>query len=272
MTAYKDLSLTQWLDRLAAGGVYAFPIETLKKELGGYSSIAIKRALSRLSTKGKIVSLHKGYYLLLPSQYASKGILPPQLFIDQFMKYLERPYYLALLNAAALHGAAHQQPQEYFVMTTFPVLRPTLKRGLKMNYISVRNIPDLLLVKVKTESGYMQISNPALTASDLIQFEKRIGGLTRAVAVLNELTEAIQPSDFNHLLLNHVPVTALQRLGYLLENVCNNSILANALWEAMYREGLNMFRIPLKASNKTKGFIAENRWKVIVNTQLETDE
>ena len=44
------------------------------------------------------------------------------------MKELDRPYYLALLNAAAYHGASHQQPQEFFVVTGFPVLRPMQKR------------------------------------------------------------------------------------------------------------------------------------------------
>ncbi|NGM73129.1 hypothetical protein G5B32_07720 [Sphingobacterium sp. SGL-16] len=52
------------------------------------------------------------------------------------MKFLERPYYAGLLNAASFHGAAHQQPQEFFVFTNFPTLRPTSKKGIKINYIS----------------------------------------------------------------------------------------------------------------------------------------
>ena len=32
------------------------------------------------------------------------------------------------------------------------------------------------------------------------------------------------------------------------------------------------FRIPLKSSVDVKGFNAENRWKVIVNTKIEIDE
>lgn len=157
-------------------------------------------------------------------------------------------------------------------MTDFPVLRPTLKKGLKINYISIRETPQSLIEKRKTEAGYLNISNAALTAGDLIQFEKRVGGLNRAATVLNELAEVIKPDDFTHSFLKHVHVTALQRLGYLLENVCFNTQLADALFESMKRENLSLFRIPLKAAKQSKGFSSDNRWKVILNSEIEIDE
>jgi predicted transcriptional regulator of viral defense system len=267
-----DISVAEWLDTVLARGRYSFSKETLQKELPEYSGIATKRVLNRLTNKGKIVSISKGYYLVIPPQYASKGILPPQLYLDAFMKHLERPYYVALLNAAVFHGASHQQPQEYFVVTSFPVLRPTKKKGLKINYISIRNIPEILLEKQKTEAGYLNISNAALTACDLVQYEKRIGGINRAAAVLNELAEVIKPADFSPALLQHSHVTALQRVGYLLEVVCHNQELADALFVAMEREKLKLFRIPLKPGKDIQGYSSGNRWKVIVNTEIETDE
>jgi predicted transcriptional regulator of viral defense system len=272
MAGINEISINQWLDNLLARGAYGFAKEALRQDIPDYSETAVKRALSRLSTKGKIVSLYKGYYLLLPPQYASKGILPPTLYLDAFMKHLQRPYYVGLLNAAAFHGASHQQPQEYFVMTVFPVLRSTQKKGLKVNYISIKEIPESLIEKRKTESGYLNISNAALTACDLIQFEKRVGGLNRVATVLNELTEVVKPTDFTRSLIKHTHVTALQRLGYLLESVCFNNALANNLYEVMKKEELSLFRIPLKASRSTKGFSSDNRWKVVVNTKIEIDE
>ncbi len=272
MAEINEISINQWLDNLLARGAYGFAKEALHQEIPGLSEIAVKRALSRLSTKGKIISLYKGYYLILPPQYASKGILPPAMYLDAFMKHLQRPYYVALLNAAAFHGASHQQPQEYFVMTNFPVLRPTHKKGLKVNYISIKEIPEHLIEKRKTEAGYLNVSNAALTACNLMQFEKRVGGLNRAASVLNELAEVINPTDFTTALLQQVHSTALQRLGYLLENACYNSELADALFLAMKRESLNLFRIPLKAAKETKGFSSDNRWKVIVNTEIAIDE
>lgn len=264
--------IASWSEKILAQGRFGFGLAELKAGNKEMSDSAVKSALKRLSDKGKVLSVFKGYYLIISPQYSSKGILPPQLYIDAFMKHLQRPYYVSLLNASAYHGASHQQPQEYFVMTGFPVLRPTQKKGLKINYISIKEIPESLIEKRKTEAGYLNISNAALTAGDLIQFEKRVGGLNRAATVLNELAEVIKPNDFIPAVLQHVHVSALQRLGYLLEAVCFNAELADALFEAMKGEKLRFFRIPLKAAKEARGFSSNNRWQVIVNTEIEIDE
>lgn len=262
----------EWVNQLLAKGKYAFALHQFRTDFPEQSETANKFALKRLADKEQIVSIHKGYYLIIPPQYRSKGILPPTLFLDAFMKELDRPYYLALLNAAAYHGASHQQPQEFFVVTGFPVLRPMQKKGLKINYISKKEIPVSLLDTRKTEAGYLKISNPALTATDLIQYAKRVGGFNRVATVLSELAESIQPDAFDNSLLQHVPVTALQRLGYLLDKVFDNQLLANALYHALQNNESPLFRIPLKASAPAKGFTSDERWKVIVNTVIELDE
>ena len=265
-------SAEDWVNQQLAQGKYAFALHQLRADFPEQSQTANKFALKRLVDKELIISIHKGYYLIIPPQYRSKGILPPTLFLDAFMKELNRPYYLALLNAAAYHGASHQQPQEFFVVTGFPVLRPMQKKGLKINYISKKEIPEKLLDIKKTEAGYLKISNPALTATDLIQYAKRVGGINRVATILAELAESIQPDAFDAILLQHVPVTALQRLGYLLDKVFNSQSLANALFKVLEDNKALLFRIPLKASAPAKGFIADEKWKVIVNTQIEMDE
>lgn len=263
--------LPRWLDSLQARGELSFGLDLLRKENPSVSDIAIKRALSRLTAKGSLLSLHKGYYLIIPPAYSSTGIVPPQLYMDAFMRYLQRPYYVSLLSAAAFYGAAHQQPQEFFVTTNLPVIRPTHKKGLKINYLSLSAFPDGLLEKKKTATGYLLISNPVLTAADLVQFEKRVGGLNRVATVLFELADEIRLDDFSAQLLQQVAVSTLQRLGYLLEEVCKRTDLADALVAAMQREGLSFSRIPLKMGVPSLGFSSDKRWKVIPNVALETD-
>jgi predicted transcriptional regulator of viral defense system len=268
MATANILRLPQWTEYLQSRGRHAFSWEELQQALPEHSAIALKRALNRLAAQNKIVSLHKGYYLIVPPQYAAKGILPPAVFLDAFMKHLHRPYYLALLNAAAYHGAAHQQTQEFFVVTNFPPMRTTQKKGLKINYISIGEIPGDLLEQRKTESGYLLISNPALTAADLVHFEKRIGGLNRVVEVLDELSDAIAPSDFSAALISFATSATLQRLGYLLEFVCGSPVLADALFAEMQTRKILLYRTPLKPSQLMRGFDANNRWQVIVNAEV----
>jgi predicted transcriptional regulator of viral defense system len=142
----------------------------------------------------------------------------------------------------------------------------------KHDGISKKEIPATLLDNRKTEAGYLKISNPALTAIDLIQYAKRVGGINRVATILAELAESIQPDAFDNNLLEYVPVTALQRLGYLLDKVFDNQSLANALYLALKKNESPLFRIPLKAAAPVKGFTSDERWKVIVNTEIEIDE
>lgn len=270
--AQTNQSLEAWTESLMARGRYAFALNEVREEFTRRTAMAVKSALKRLVDKGKILSVHKGYYLILPPQYAARGILPPSLFLDTFMRFLQRPYYVSLLNAAAYHGASHQQPQEFFVMTGFPVLRPTHKKGLKINYISIKDIPGSLLEQRKTEAGYLTISGAALTATDLVQYQNRIGGLSRAATVLAELAEVLTPASFTPELLAHAHTTSLQRLGYLLEYSCFQEPLAGALHRVMNQQGLNRLRTPLQASGGVRGYSSQNRWNVIVNTEIELDD
>lgn len=267
----KHSSVSDWIESVLSKGKIAFSSTQVQEAFPELSDVAIKRSLDRLSKKQKIVSIYRGYYLIIPPQYASKGMLPPALFIDGFMKHLERPYYVGLLNAAAYHGSAHQQPQEFFVVTSSPALRATVRKGVKINYLSKKSVNEKLIESRKIESGYLKISNPALTAIDLVQFEKRSGGLNRVGTVLNELAEAIKPEMFSSVLLNEASTYSIQRLGYLLENPLNQKELATALYEESKKEGLSFYRVPLKASANDKGFPADEKWKVIVNTEIETD-
>ncbi len=89
---------------------------------------------------------------------------------------------------------------------------------------------------------------------------------------MNELAESIQPEMFSNELFEHVPVTALQRLGYILEEILENELLSNALYKALQKKKVTFFRTPLKASASINGFSSNERWKVIVNTEIEIDD
>ncbi len=99
--------VASWSEKLLAQGRFSFGLHELKTANEALSDTAIKFALKRLSDKGKVISVFKGYYLIIPPQYAVKGILPPHLYLDAFMKYLQRPYYVSLLLFSALFRDTH---------------------------------------------------------------------------------------------------------------------------------------------------------------------
>ena len=264
--------LLTWIENLQAQGKYTFTYEQACSQFKDASSSAIMRALSRLSSKNKIVSVFKGFYVIITPEYSLKGMIPPLLFIDSLMKYVGRPYYVGLLSAAALHGAAHQRSQEFFVINQLPHLRPTTKKGIKINYIGRVDVPKNFLEQRKTEAGYVQVSNPELTAVDLLQYEKYIGGLNRAATVINELADAMKPENFTEEFISFAPIVMLQRLGYMLDKVVGKEDMADKLYSEMQKKYPTWQRMPLRTGKSEIGFSSDPKWKIVVNTEIEIDE
>ena len=103
-------SIKDWINKLQQNGKLYFSIEQVSEAFSGIQPTGIRSALARLSAKNSIVSVWKGFYVIVPKSYTIKGILPPVMYIDHLMQHIKRPYYVGLLNAAAFYGAALQQP------------------------------------------------------------------------------------------------------------------------------------------------------------------
>ena len=70
------------------------------------SDVALEAALRRLKQRGRIASPRRGFYVLVPPEYREAGCQPASWLIDDLMRFVEQPYYVGLLSAAAIHGAA----------------------------------------------------------------------------------------------------------------------------------------------------------------------
>ena len=267
-----NIKISDWVNQQLAVGKYSFTLEHLRRAMPDKSDNSIKLALMRLVEKNKIVSVYKGFYIILSPQYLNMGFLPPSMFIDDLMKYLKRPYYISLLSAAALHGAAHQQPQINFVCTTLPSMRNTNKKGMQIKYVSKRSFPDSNIIKKKTESGYVNVSDPILTCLDLINYQKVIGGLNRAATVIGELSEEISENEITSHILNLTPRANIQRLGYLWEYECGQPRLSDALFEKLKQLRLSLKNYKLNSVLEEQKRENNNRWKINVNTKIEIDE
>lgn len=115
--------LDSFIDKQRANGKYSFTTKGLHSKLG-VSENALKKTLQRLKNQESVVMVRRGFYVIVPSEYRSKGIIPTSLYINDLLKFLNRNYYVSLLNTSAYHGAAHQQPQNYSIITQGIALRP----------------------------------------------------------------------------------------------------------------------------------------------------
>jgi predicted transcriptional regulator of viral defense system len=262
----KSPDLATWIDSRQSQGLYFFHRQEALKTLN-VSELAFKKAAARLSKKKRIVRIHGGFFIIIPLEYAATGILPAEWFIADLMDYIGQPFYVGLLSAAALHGAGHQQPQQFHVVTTGPL------RDMKMNGLAIRfflkskfaNVPQ---IRMKVQTGYIPVSTPEATAFDLIRYSRRIGGLGRVLTVLQELGEVMDPGNLEKAAKADEKRAYTQRLGFLLEKA-GFSNLTGALFQ--WVDVKYPLPVKLEPSMPTRGSKKAERWRILVNIDVESD-
>jgi len=245
-------SLAEFVDSLQQKGRYTFTKAEVKKALGD-SDAVLKLSLWRLAKKKRVALIREGFYVIISLEYAASGILPPEWFIDDLMKFIQQPYYVGLLSAAAIHGAAHQQPQEFHVVI------PDALRTIKAGSLQIRFFKKASMKSSATEEK-------AVTAIDLVAYAPRVGGLDRVLTVLQELSEKLTPDMLMQAAKSERNIAYLQRLGWLLEKAGRKGLtekIATWLKEQKPRE------TPLDPSQDRKGFSRDPKWNVIVNAEVE---
>lgn len=222
---------------------------------------ALTKGLQRMQLAGRIQMIRRGFYVIVPLEYAIGGIIPPDWFIDDLMKFLAQPYYVGVLTAAALHGAGHQQPQEYQVVVSMPE-RAINTTNLRIRFFLKKSMSQVPVERVKSYTGFLPVSTPAVTALDLVRFAPIIGGLDVVLTVLEELVEKINAEDLLKAAKQESERSQVQRLGYLLERTQGHKLTEGlAEWLAAQRPA----KTPLDVSAPLTSCRKDPRWQVIVN-------
>lgn len=176
-------SIAGWIGEKPPRGRYTFTHDEVVEAFPEMGAGTLARALTREVSKGRILSPLRGFYVIVPEEYVLRGTVPQSFYIDDMMRYLGRKYYVALLSAAELHGAAHQAPISFFVMIEPPTMRDKKTEMYQTHYFCKSRIPDAYLEQRQTRNGYLNVSGPELTAVDLLTYQRQVGGVTRAATV-----------------------------------------------------------------------------------------
>jgi predicted transcriptional regulator of viral defense system len=259
-------TLAEMLDSIQAGGRYVVTRDQALQALG-VSAEALKKAVRRLVMKRRVAVPHRGFYVIVPMEYRDAGSPPPSWFIDDLMSFLGQPYYVGILSAAALHGAAHQQPQEFQVVTDAQ-LRPAVAGRSRIRFFQKAHLERTLAVAVKTETGTMRVATAEATSLDLFRYIEGAGHLGHVVTVLAELAERMDPQRLIEAAEAEGEVTSAQRLGHVLAHV-GATELAAALssWIAERRPRYVALRLGRSLRRATK----DERFRVLVNEKLEAE-
>ena len=258
--------LPGWVDAKQSRGIYFFIREEALRELK-MTEMAFRKSVSRLADKGRVVRIRSGFYSIVPLEYEASGTVPPEWFVDDLMAYIGQPYYVGLLSAAVLHGAAHQQPQQFHVVTT-KALREIRTGTLAIRFFVKKKLSATPLSRLKVHTGYVAVSTPEATALDVVRYARFIGGLDRTFTVLQELGEPITSTGLVKAAKADGNLAFAQRLGWLLEKA-GYARLTDAL--ARWIDEKKPFPVKLEPSLPVKGATLNNRWSLMVNTDVEGD-
>ena len=260
------MKIKQYLDKLFARGRHSFTRKELERELA-LSQNVIGVGLNRLKKAEEIVSLARGYYIMIPLEYRSLGCLPASQFVPDLMKHLDMPYYVCLLSAAEFYGAAHQKPQVFQVM--IPFMRKNLHIGkIRVHFHKNKYLAKSPIKKFNSERGYLQVSTPEATAMDLVAYPGPSAGFSNVLTVLEELTESMDVSAFKDLLQVKGQITDLQRMGYLFE-LLNEERFAEVIEKHL--KGRNPDKAILEPRGSSREGEYSRRWKLIINELIESD-
>src|SRR5574344_1473626 len=263
------MTIRSWIKQREIAGRPTFSIADVKEDFSNTSVRVITSELYRLSKQSIIVSVYKCFYTVIPVQYSARGVVPPLYYIDQLMAYLGKPYYISLLSAAELHGAAHQRPQRFSVTTIYPKATTSKQKNNILVWNYKRLIPQELLYRKNSETGIVKFSSPELTAVDLIQYENQVGGLSVVATVLEELLESTDFKRNFKTLLSVTTIPTLQRLGYIIDEVLEENQQADILFNLLMEYTQRLKYVALKTNLKTDECPKNNRWKIIINQSIE---
>lgn len=233
-------------------------------QLAGVPAAHVYPGLQRLRQRGAIFSPTRGLYVVVPPEYRSWRVLPGELFIDAMMRTLGRNYYVSLLTAAAMHGAAHQAPQVFQVMVDRHVADRDIER-VKLRFYANDYLDQMAVQERRVDTGRVRLATRETTVLDLIAHPDAAGDLSNIATVVAEIGD-LDVSALAQLSSVRSRSTA-RRLGWLLDRFRDDLELDPLRKVACAAEG---YPTRLVHSLPARGAINTD-WNLQVNSPIEPD-
>lgn len=232
-------------------------------ELTGERGSTLRVSLARLIREGALFSPARGLYVVVPPEYRSWKVVPAEHFIDPLMKHLGRAYYVSFLNAAAMHGAAHQAPQTFRVVTDRAIADRDIER-IRLRFTVTAHVRDVPTERRTVPTGSLALATRETTAVDLAWRPALGAGISNVATVLKELGELE-----GEALARIAPMrnqATVRRLGWLLERFRPDVDTHWLRVVARPEEGAPALLVPGRRAGPL-----DKSWGLRLNTTVESD-
>lgn len=257
----KDLA-----DYFLERGQYTFTLLEAQAAARADDPSAVYAGLGRLRRRREVFSPARGLYVAVPPEHRSRGVVPAEWFIDAMMAHLGRPYYVCLLSAAAMHGASHQAPQVFQVMTdkSYLVRKRDIGR-VRLRFYSSKFVSEDPATRVTVPAGYAVVSTKETTVVDLVSKPRDSGGLSNVATIIRELGE-LKGSDLARV-ASRRGRAVVRRVGWLVHHYGQTDDDEALQQAARLDVGEPVLLDPAKGRRGK----ADPMWQVRVNTAIEAE-
>lgn len=264
MSSFRD-----WVLGLPARGRFTFTTAEARALQAGVSTAGVAAALDRAKADRIIVSPVRGFHVVLPLEDRGAGTPSWRLFLDPLMAHLEAPYYVGLLTAAAIHGAAAQAAQAVQVITPRP-RRPVRVGRLAIEFVVRWSAAQAPVELITTPSGWVRVASPEVVGLDLVRYPAHAGGWGNVLTVMRDLSPSMRRTGMRKAFAIEPATPDLQRLGHLLGRVGADDV-ATVVADELKGRRTSWVRLSPGEPTAANGGERDPRWRVVVNVQPEVD-
>lgn len=267
------MNLQSYIKNIRKDGKRCFTILDITRQFHISHSHA-RVALHRLLKTGDVISPARGLYVIVPPEHQPHGSIPAEELVPLVMQYLGSNYYVALLTAGLFHGATHQKPSKFQVISDKRIKRPLTFGDVEIDFIYKKSISGLPTQDFTVSTGYLKVATPELVALDLLSYPNHAGGLNHIATVFSELIEKLDAVKLINLAKDINAEHQLQRIGYIIENIevmdeNHADVIINAL--AAHVLVRKQKYLPLASEIPKIGYPRCKKWRIIENTEIESD-
>lgn len=184
------------------------------------------------------------------------------------MEHLGHPYYVGFLSAAAIHGASHQSPMVFQVVTPAKLRERKVGRG-RLQFIERSMTAERPGQQHNVPTGRIWVATPEVTVFDLVESPNEGGGLSNVATIIGELLaeERVDAAVLASVAARY-PAVVAQRVGYLID------LLAGEVDAEFDTDPLHKALTGVRYRDLSPGdgdSPHDDRWHVIVNADVVHD-
>ena len=274
MRALSAVPIGRLRDHVVGHGISAMTLDDVA-ELTGLSRSAATEAMRRARAAGHFFAPAPGLYIPIPSEFSMWGVVPALDFFDQLMRHLDRSYYVGLLSAAELHGAAHQRPQVFQVFVDRAVSDRDIER-VRLRFYERSDLKTVPVQMKNSRTSQVSVSTPEATVMDLVSRPQDSGALFNVATIIGELAQEgqLDPEKLVDL-APHYPLAVVRRLGWLLDRdaeFVDTAALSDPLRDFVLAQSVEGRRIvDLLAAGGPRRGATNRKWGIVENSEVEPD-